>query len=612
MQKFAWNEYFKWAQRNTLNESIKHLINERPPNHSAATKEIRFFDNLKVRDLESFRYQEQQLDFDPLCHVGGAPGSAAPPVVGHPIPPNPQANLNWAAIHALAAQAPAPRQPRATGNRHGFATKEPQWPLIFNGHNLAAELGGSCGFIQYRTGNPAVAPLRPGGLTEAQAQWLMETAWAQRAFLSAYTTAIITNKQNFANIHTLRISKLSSGLLPSLAQREFWSSLPGLKKLQILVSPDWRQEHIIGDRYHHMSMPISPHKATQRFTEFLNLFVVRIESLHSLSIGYVGGGEHAVGIFARNQHVLPAPILVNPAGWLHEVDDVVHRSVLVKFDHIRDLKFENCWFSPRMLVEFMKQSRDASLHTLSLDSVSLLTNHDPTLDQPLTVGGNNLQCRFDRNDWLHEQLPTSAAWAQVIDSITPGFTLLEHKYDAGLIDPKTNPRPAKAFRGHVQTININSCGYVKITLPKTYSNVAFNQNSAVTHLVSPVDAGLRTRRERFHRSGIMSSNAMDWSDIASPSRRADSDEGPKRTMTMMSTASPSGETYPWLGTLTQCVHPIEKRVLEEGWKMQFGWPGRLDRWCAVEDGCYEGGTGRFSGIIVKEEQSQTQLQQEGD
>jgi len=69
---------------------------------------------------------------------------------------------------------------------------------------------------------------------------------------------------------------------------------------------------------------------------------------------------------------------------------------------------------------------------------------------------------------------------------------------------------------------------------------------------------------------------------------------------MLSERAPTGEYYPWLGTLTQCVHPVEKRVLEEAWGMTFGWPAdSLDRHAAVEDGFFEGGTGRFGGVLQK-------------
>lgn len=460
LDKLCRDEYFKWAQKNTINEAVKYVIQTRSPSKPATLTEIRALQNTVVREMDSFRFQHEQHDFDPESHVGGAPGSITP-VAG-----NPNALVHWAAHFNPALHHPAAHYSRTTSGRQAAKVKPSQWPLIFNGHNIAADMGGHCAFVQNRTAPPINACLRPCALTEAQAQWLMETVWAQRAFLSSYTTAIITNKTNFKNIHTLRISKLSSGLLPSLEQKEFWTSLPSLEKLQMLISPDWRQEHVTGDRCHQTSMLIPPHKAAQRFTEFLKLYVIPIESLHGLTIGYVGGGEHAVGIFARNQHVLPAPIVDDPTGWLLHDEKPNHRAALTKFEHIRDLKFENCWFSPTMLDEFMYQSRDTSLHSLTLDSVSLLTRHDPSLEQPLATGGSNLRCHHEPGEWIQEQIPSGATWTQVLDNITPGATLLDLKYDAGLIDEKLRPKPPKPFRGHIQKINLRSCGYVKITLPK--------------------------------------------------------------------------------------------------------------------------------------------------
>jgi len=70
----------------------------------------------------------------------------------------------------------------------------------------------------------------------------------------------------------------------------------------------------------------------------------------------------------------------------------------------------------------------------------------------------------------------------------------------------------------------------------------------------------------------------------------------------MSTINPaSGTEWFGLGMLTQCVHPIEKRVLEKAWGMRFGWGDSMERWAAVEDGFFEGGTGRFSGVIAHDD-----------
>ncbi|KIW55241.1 hypothetical protein PV05_07536 [Exophiala xenobiotica] len=577
----ARNQYFKWAQQNTINETIKRLKERAsrilPDAVSSdigyAADEIQFLENLKARDIESFRMQRTQLDTRPEAHIGGFAFDQS------------TEDEYYAGVGTM------DRAPQS--NDH-----EAQWPLIFGGYNLAAEAGGHNRPIFDKTANPACSPLLPGALTESQAQWLMETVWAQRAFLSAYTTAIITNKQNFTTINTLRISKLSSGLLPSLEQREFWKSLPRLKDLQILISPDWRKEHVIGDRAYAKNMLISPATAAKRFTRFLRLYVTKIESLHKLTIGYVGGGEHAVGMCARNQHVLPAPIVDDPMDWLHLPDRPIS---ITKFDHVRDLKFENCWFTPWMLREFMNKSKDISLHSLTLESVSMTALHNASLDRQLYAHGPNQRCLFPPTSWLRETLPNSAAWCQVLDDITPGATLDDRKWDAGLVDDEFEPRPGRSFRGHIQEIVLKSCGYVRISLPKTDA-AGYSQCSAVWHHKTAVDKGLLRRRSQFERPlRSTSDEEVGALAIQQGNRLAGKecdDDHPRRVM--LSSCTPNGDQYPWLGKLTQCVHPIEKRVLEEAWNMTFGWGDDLERFGAVEDGFFEGGTGRFSGVIEKD------------
>jgi hypothetical protein len=68
---------------------------------------------------------------------------------------------------------------------------------------------------------------------------------------------------------------------------------------------------------------------------------------------------------------------------------------------------------------------------------------------------------------------------------------------------------------------------------------------------------------------------------------------------MMRDKDPQGHEWFGLGKLTQCIHPVEKRVLEEAWQMRFGWGDDMERFGAVDDGCFEGGTGRFSGEVTK-------------
>lgn len=58
------------------------------------------------------------------------------------------------------------------------------------------------------------------------------------------------------------------------------------------------------------------------------------------------------------------------------------------------------------------------------------------------------------------------------------------------------------------------------------------------------------------------------------------------------------------GFLTQCIHPVEKRILERMWGMEFGWGDDMKRWEAVEDGWFIGGTGRFSGHVFRDPEQQ--------
>lgn len=247
---------------------------------------------------------------------------------------------------------------------------QPQFPLIFNGYNLSAEVGGCSQLIQKKVASPKSFPLQPGTLTEAQAQWLMETVWAQRAFLSAYTTSVLANKACFAQVHSLHIAKISSGLLSSLEQRQLWQGLPGLIALTVLVSPDWRAEHITGDQNFNSNMAVSPVDASLQLAAFLTTYIAPLERLSILKIGFVGGGENATGIMARNRHVLPAPISSAPRMWLSDHVAEPSPSTIATFNHIKHLTITNAWLSPLMLEAFMTKSQDTSLRRLTLLSVS--------------------------------------------------------------------------------------------------------------------------------------------------------------------------------------------------------------------------------------------------
>ena len=528
----------------------------------------------------------------------------------HLLPPGSTLNPQ-AAVFQPCVQPTQPRRGRrgrgrrATDSRSSASTQqtegerpahiEPQWPIIFNGYNLAGDVGGHTQAIIEKTGDLRQFPLLPIRLTEPQAQWLMETAWAQKAFLTAYTSAILSNKDNFKNVRSLHIAKLSSGLLGSLEQREFWRSLPGLTNLTLLISPDWRTEHSTGDQNFQANMLISPASAAGKFASFLRQYVSPIEHLSSLKIGYFGGGEHATGICARNQHVLPAPICYNPRAWV-DIANVVapNPNTMLAFNHIKKLCIENAWVSPLMLKGFMLRTRDTSLHHLTLKSVSLTAAHTENT-VPVTVA-DQLDPTFAPNEWLHESLPMVHSWPQVMDDITPGKTFLDRRYDSGMVDPFEHPRPAREYRGNIEKITFDSCGYVTIT---GFTPQEFCQTELLRPGASSRDAGLdhRERALREQLTPLRPNTGINNHVTPSPNTGV-----PNPTGIMLREVDSQGQPWPLLGRLTQCVHPVEKRVLEQAWGMVFGWGDDMERWAAVEDGCFEGGTGRFSGMITKADQ----------
>jgi len=657
---FARSEWFKWGQQNSINASLLAIASR--PDTTANRRLINDLKKMVVREYESFIDEQSQHDFDPFSHTGGQALQSPPQHVqqqngGIPQPPGglqqplaaiqqqQAAGVQQQAVvhhqhgayqallqqHAAMQQQQAPpaqpqggmfqrlrpatlRQRNGDGGNQSTKSGSPrqiplQWPTIFNGYDLAADVGGRNLWIQNKVANPANFPVIPGHLTEAQVQWLMETVWAQRAFLSAYTTAVITHKQTLSKVHTMTIAKISSGLLPSLAQKEFWASLSELKHLKILVSPDWRNEHVPGDKFFATHMKTSPVLAASKFAEFLRRYIAKLEGLSHLTVGYIGGGENATGMFARNQHLLPAPITEEPRLWITDHVKQPDPATLFTFKHIKELTFENCWFSPCMLETFMEKSRDASLHSLTLDSVSMLGRNATGIDGGLSTLKNGLLCEWDETDWLHEELPSSATWTDVLDKITPDITMKERKYAAGMkVDKDLDPAPTKDFRGNVQKIILKSCGYAKITGVK---GDEYNQNGLVVQSYVAMDGGLQSRKRLFDK----------WNGHVGVSDDDDHNNGPgfwvpayglgggrartkipKDLPVMISMNDPAtGMEWFGLGTLTQCVHPIEKRILEKAWGMSFGWGNDIERWAAVDDGWFEGGTGRFSGVIEKKE-----------
>lgn len=225
--------------------------------------------------------------------------------------------------------------------------------------------------------------LTPAELRKEQKEWLLETQWAQQAFMESYMLAVVDNPTNFWKVTTLNIAKLSSRFLPMLGREVFWDALPCLSNVVLHISPDWRTVEK-DDAGFAETKHQSPSEAVRIFhKDILRGCISLRESVKQLNIGWIGGGEHAEGMFARNNNILPAPVT--------QLDHATaNSSVLgIVFKHVEHLTLYNCWITPPTLEGLVKSHSSKALRRLTLDSVSL-TAH-PRFPANGHVGGGQQQ-----------------------------------------------------------------------------------------------------------------------------------------------------------------------------------------------------------------------------
>lgn len=426
------------------------------------------------------------------------------------------------------------------GNRY------PTFPLIFSGSNISADVGGVTNLLNENTSRPADYPLKPNNLTEAQTEWLRETGWAAKAFMSSYICAIVDNKGMWGQVRTLNLSGVSSGMLLNFDRADLFEALPKLAALTVLVIPDWQESEAISSQEGPISQ-VGPEMAAATFTTFLGGRVGGLELLKELTVGYLGGGERATGMFARNQHVLPAPIIKEPRPSIPKAD----KEGVLTFGAISKITFKNCWFSPTLLKTFLKKS--VALEEIVLESCSLTALPGCTRSRPYR--GPELFPKYPEEGYYMEEL-RPGTWAHILNIFTPGPTLEERHVFA---QPHQDLMAIKRPDTNLRRIELKSCGYVKLSDPN------FNQNSLPVPDMRSMDYGLQPRF--LDLQGLMMNH---------------------------------GRNCPLLGTIIQCIGDDEQQLLRVGFGMHFGWDDDMARWQCVEDGFFEGGTGRFSGVIESE------------
>ncbi|KAL9593756.1 MAG: hypothetical protein Q9219_007400 [cf. Caloplaca sp. 3 TL-2023] len=420
----------------------------------------------------------------------------------------------------------------------------PQPPIMFDQINMEKQ-----GPTQWSAALCKTEQIVPNRLTAEQEEWLFEMKWAQDALLATWCTAVLKNPAVFGSLRTFTVANLSSGLLEGLQRDDIWRTMSNLENLNVLVSSDWRQ--VSKDGLDTVSTElIQPSTAQHQFWQFLSILFEWNRSIKRLKVGYVDGGEQAAGMFARNQNILPAPII--------ELSGHSAKGLL-PLAHVQYLTLTNCWLTPRAIKTFFGKMRRSELKTVILDSVSLTADPNANIDflsaGPHTTTKPDIAARG--MEWLYYE-PVTGSWADVIDEITPGHRIAHARYLHGIDVEEGMPNFPKETA--LKSITFVSCGYVRLPhMPESELN-----QSTLPKLIEGLPTCLKTRHQSLSTKMLSS-------------------------------------TDPLLGTIVPCMTDQEQGCLEAVWGMTMGWGDKEEKWGAREDGMGEGGLGRFSGVVTREE-----------
>lgn len=441
--------------------------------------------------------------------------------------------------------------------------------------------------------------LKPNDLSSAQKEMLLETEWAQRAFMQSYTIAIIDNPPTFANVKTLTIARLPARHLAILRRADFWDGLSALEKLSLAIIPDWREVTKLPTSWVE-DIRVAPSQSISGVHSLLTDHISIRKSIKILHFEWLCGGEEALGIFARNQHILAAPLVPKA------IDMITRHNrgpQILTLPYVEDLTLKNCWVSPHILLQFIQTLATQQLRSLTLRSVSLSapgtrnvqavpanqqTQHHaphlipvahhfqnahfahglPAIAGPYPTGipvalqthvmpppqghppVGPVTPTINPVAWLGE--PRRGSWAHFIDAVTPGQDLASMRYARGI-----DKEPPLRNPSQLTTLCFESCGYIRLQVDLDHS------------MLDPPEAPP--------------------GETSSVAKRRNEIEG-----FMM---KPLEHT---LGTIINYMDEREQETLETAWALRFGWgvAGRAMALQAAEDGIRVAGQGRFGGKII--------------
>ncbi|KAF9775046.1 hypothetical protein IL306_006871 [Fusarium sp. DS 682] len=238
------------------------------------------------------------------------------------------------------------------------------------------------------TSEMANHPLIPASLTRAQKEMLLELEWAHRAMIQSYVIGLIDNARDtcFNNLTTITIAKIPSSHVYILYRHELWQNLKSLTHVSLGVIADWRRvvksaPGCVDD------IPLSPAMAICKVYRLLNGYIGAQRHIESLHFEWICGGEFAPGTFQRNHHILPAPFCEQPQIMTSVDSPKTHTDDLLALPHIKHLSLKNCWASPHVFLQTIRNMALAKLEKLDLESVSLSGPPTLTPQAPLQQAG---------------------------------------------------------------------------------------------------------------------------------------------------------------------------------------------------------------------------------
>ncbi|RMY02705.1 hypothetical protein D0868_07842 [Hortaea werneckii] len=479
----------------------------------------------------------------------------------------------------------------------------------------------------------ARAPIVPNDLKKEQKEWLLETEWAQRAFLDSYMLSVTDNVQVFEKVSTLTIAKISSGLLPMLVRETFWSALPSLAEVTLHVKADWRSV-AKDDAGMACVCPELPSDAVITFHDLLAERVVGRQTIKTLDIGWVDCGEHAEGILARNSHLLPAPIS-SPQEML------TNRGTRLVFTYLEHLTLTNCWLSPPALRNLVRNHAGQNLTKFTLDSVSITADPSENAaaqhNNPIPAGLGapvpapnplaNTQSIWNpphhhQNSYLTgPNLPQAQGNAQTQQPMIgghQGFANLPMIFPAQVTQaagqiPAQNAGLAAAAGVHHQAYVQDLLGGYRLgSWPETLDIISPGPRF-IDHLEPPkpweeqppARGPTALTSIEFKSCGyavLPNIVALDQSVFERPAaqrvREGRSSWFDQRGAALFPSKMTTADCY--LGKILPHMPARELEALQLVWGLREGWDDKEKAEEAEWDGQYPGGTGRFSGVVYRD------------